>query len=83
MKKLENKRLSAESKNAVEVLAAFFESADSETINGAEKLFKSAVKRMQVKVEKDIEVMLNIDRPDNFVLPMTNRSNVSILFYFE
>ena len=59
---------------------AFYESSDSETVNGAEKVFQSAVAKMQIKVEKDIQIMLNIERPDEFVLPMTNRANVSLYF---
>lgn len=80
LKKVKTQRLSTDSKDAIEALVPLYESADPATINDAEKLFKSALAKMQVKVEKDIKVMLEIQRPDNFVLPMTNRSNVSFHF---
>ena len=51
-------------------------SADAATRSEANKLFKKAATNMFVKVEKDLKIMTEIDRPDDFILPMTNRATV-------
>ena len=76
VERLKNEELSEDSKQAIETLARKLFSADHLTRSEANKLFKQAVEKMNVKVEKDLEIMTNIDRPDSFILPMTNRSTV-------
>ena len=42
-----------------------------------EATFKRSVVRMFEKVKNDTAIMLNVDKPDDYVLPMTNRMTVS------
>ena len=67
----------SDSAEAATKLKAMYDDSDESTQKNVDQTFKSAVAAMKVKVTKDLAIMSEIDHPDNFILPMTNRSNVS------
>ena len=71
-------RENEESVGAATKLKQRYNEADSEVQFKVNETFKKAAASMKVKVVKDLEIMSEIEKPDDFVLPMTNRSNVSI-----
>ena len=62
---------------AIEIVETSLAEADDGTKKSLEETFVKASKAMKVKVIRDVDTMQWIERDDNFVLPMTNRSNVS------
>ena len=64
---------------AAKKLKTLYAEADELTQKKVEQTFKSAVAAMKVKVTKDLAIMSEIDHPDDYILPMTNRSNVSLV----
>ena len=59
-------------------LKQLYSEVESEVQTKVNETFKKAAASMKVKVVKDLGIMSEIEKPDNFILPMTNRSNVSI-----
>ena len=59
-------------------LKQLYSEVESEVQTKVNETFKKAAASMKVNVVKDLRIMGEIEKPDNFILPMTNRSNVSI-----
>ena len=71
--------LSEDSATAIDQLQWLVLDLGQEDRDEIDIMFKDAVSNMIVKLTKDFDVMRNIDKPDDYVLPMTNRSNVGLL----
>ena len=70
--------LSDDSATAIDQLQWLVLDLGQEDRDEIDIMFKDAVSNMIVKLTKDFDVMTNIDKPDDYVLPMTNRSNVGL-----
>ena len=71
--------LSKESADALVKLKGFALEIDQDDLEDIDIMYREATANMIVKLTKDFEVMVNVNKPDDYVLPMTNRSNVSYL----
>ena len=73
--------LSKESSDAIVKLRSFASQIDDDDLADVDIMFRDATANMIRKLTKDFDIMLNVEKPDDYVLPMTNRSNVSDLRY--
>lgn len=69
--------LSKESADALVKLKGFASEIDQDDLDDVDIMYREATSNMITKLTKDFEVMANVNKPDDYVLPMTNRSNVS------
>ena len=61
----------------VAIIQHHLERSSFEDMAIPEATFKRSVVRMFEKVKNDTAIMLNVNMPDDYVLPMTNRMTVS------
>ena len=69
--------LSKESVDAIVKLKAHASALGDDVMAEIDLMFRDASASMLVKVNKDIDLMSSVDKPDSYILPMTNRANVS------
>ena len=74
--------LSPESAGAIYSLQQEAVELEEDVMEDIDVMFQAATSNMQRKLLKDFEVMSKVAKPDNYVLPLTNRSNVSFDLVF-